>query len=229
MKKESDGKKECKKKESNAESLTKNEINEQNKTLKKVFIGVGVFIGVILLCVWFINSVRYFEYEDVKFSVIKEGELILYNTALPVYTQTGVSLSGQSILTERVGDYNFYLRNDPRKLEYIPFNGEILFRENMVLDVTTEELFCEGDWSLAIGNIQRLYPLVGINLLVKNESATYKPENEHMFITINKRNQTEIKQLDEFNYEINVNICEILKATEKFMVETFVKIAKREN
>ena len=73
--------------------------------------------------------------------------IIFYKTALPV------------IYNEEIVPYNFYLRNDPRKLN-VPVNGRISFKNNMVLEVTTEELFCDGDWNLAIGNIQNLYGIL---------------------------------------------------------------------
>ena len=206
MEKERDGQKECKEK-CQAEPITKDEINEQNKTLKKVFIGVGVFIGVILLCVWFINSVRYFEYEDVKFSVIKEGELILYNTALPVYTQTGVSLSGQSVLTEHTADYNFYLRNDPRKLEHIPFNGELEMRKILVINAT-KEFDCEGDQIIAIANLVQLYQFGGAQV-IRDSNATCDEEGRYMFINLQEGEVSGIEQIGPGSYNLNINECEI--------------------
>ena len=121
-------------------------------------------------------------------------------------------------------DYNFYLRNDPRKIESgVPLDGEIIFRKNMVLNVTTENLFCDGDWSLAIGNMQNLYGIMGISLLVWNESVEYLPVQDYMFVTFNEANVTEIKEKSGNSYELNVNDCEVLAVAERLMVETFLQ------
>lgn len=224
----SEGKKEkCNKKVCDEKPLTKTQINEQNKILKKVFIGVGIFVGVILLGVWFIDSVRHFEYEGVKFNVVKEGELILYNTALPVYTQTGVSLSGHSILTEHTADYNFYLRKDPRKLEYIPFNGELKMRKILVINAT-KEFDCEGDEIIAIANLVNLYEFGGAQIMT-DPNATCDSDGRYMFINLQEGEVSSIEQTGPACYNLNIKACEILEVTEKFMVETFVDIANRKD
>ena len=68
----------------NPEDKNESEMNKSSKDLKQlknVFFVVGflvlIFVGVFL----FINSVRHFTYEGVDFNVIKEGELIFYQTS----------------------------------------------------------------------------------------------------------------------------------------------------
>ena len=58
-----------------------------------------------------------FKYENLDFQITKEGDLIFYKTSVPVVYQ------GKDT------DYNFYLRNYPRKIESgVPLDGEIIFR-----------------------------------------------------------------------------------------------------
>jgi len=192
------------------EHSTKKQLEHERKMLKGIFLVIGAFILTIILIICLINSTRHFEYEGVEFDVVKEGNLIFYKTSIPA------TYNGKEI------PYNFYLRNDPRKLN-VPVSEKIEFKENIVLEVTTEDLFCEGDWSLAIGNLMNLYGILGVNLLVKNESKSYEPENKYMFITIQPANITNIEKTGNNFYNMNVNNCEILKVAEKLMLETFIR------
>jgi len=189
---------------------TKKQIEQESKILRNLLLGIGIFIFMIILIVFLINSVRHFEYEGIKFEIVKEGSLIFYKTSIPVM------YNGEEI------PYDFYLRNDPRKLD-VPVDEKINFRENMVLEVTTEDLFCEGDWSIATGNLMNLYGILGVNLLVKNESKSYEPEDKYMFVKIQPANITSIEKTGDNSYNLNVNNCEILKVAEKLMLETFIR------
>jgi len=181
--------------------------------LKNLLIGVSIFVLAIILIILGINSIRHFEYEEIKFDVVKEGDIIFYRTSIPVI------YNGKEV------PYNFYLRNDPRKLN-IPVYGEINFKENMVLEVTTEELFCEGDWNLAMRNLINLYELLGINV-VKDENSTCDEQGRYMFVRIQESNETNIEQFGPVCYNLNVNNCEILKIAEQLMIETLIKFNKR--
>lgn len=192
---------------------TKKEIDKQNKMLRNIFIGIGIFIFVIILVALFINSVRHFEYKGIKFEIVEEGEIIFYNTAFPMY---------HSMTGKHIADYNFYIRNDPRKLEKIPFNGELALLDNLVVDMT-EDFHCDGDGIIAIANLVKLYEVIGTNVM-KDENATCDSQGRYMFIQIQERDETSIEQFGPACYKINVHDCEILESTERFMTETFVKI-----
>lgn len=209
--------------EQETQETSKEEIKRQNEILKNFFIWLGVVIFIVIIAIVGINSIRNFKYKGLEFSSEKYGDLIFYKTSFPVRYEDKVT--GKVVSA----DYNFYIRNDPRNLDKkVLINGNIIFRENIVLDLTTEELFCDGDWNLAMGNLMK-FNLFGINLLVKNQTIKYEPENEYMFITINKGNVTEIKQLNETSYEININNCEILSAVERLMVEAFIRYKELNN
>lgn len=196
------------------------QMKKQTKMFKIIIITMMGFVILFLGVLWLISYLNHFSVGGVIFEIDKTDMIgkTLYKTSVPVAYKDGTT--GEIIATK----YNFYLRNDPRTLiQNIPIRGNITFRQNVVLDVTTKDLFCDGYWNVAIGNMQNLYPLFKMKLLVKNESEKYQPAENYMFITINKGNQTEIKQIDDNHYEINVNNCEILPAAERLMTETFIK------
>ncbi len=186
---------------------------EQNKILKNIFIFIGVIIiGFVLffLVFYYINN---FEYKGVKFEINKNEirGVTLYRTSVPVIN------NGKEV------DYNFYLRDDPRTIEQIvPLEGNIIFRKNMVLEVTTDNLFCGGDWNyfqLQLSNIA----IFDISLIVKNDSINYQPARDYMFMTINEGNKTEIIATSGNAYEINVANCEIASAADRLLLEAIIK------
>lgn len=194
---------------------------KQNKQLRNILIGIGIFILLILAVVLFFNSVRHFEYEGVDFEVVKEGEgeniLILYNTKIPLYDSSG----------EKYADYNFYLRNDPRELKDILFEGDLFFLTNMVIN-STEDFHCEGYGILAVANLVQLYEVMGTKV-IKDENATCDEQGRYSYLNLKPGNETKIEKVGPACYDIIINNCEILKGTEKFMVETFIMINNQLN
>jgi len=188
----------------------KNRKSSENKTLKNVFIVISAFGLVFILVVLFINSIRHFEYNGMTGDVVKEGNLIFYQTSIPVF------FKGEEV------PYNFYLRNDPRKLDEIPFDGEIVFLKQVVLN-SSAELNCDGDGIIAIKNLATLYEVLGAKV-IKDENASCDPMGRYIFLDIKPSNKTSVEQFGPACYNLNVNNCEILKSTERFMVETFVKL-----
>jgi hypothetical protein len=210
-------KKKTKKGKKEGKTSRKKQIESQNKILKNFFIGVGVIIITILLIFLFINQTKNFEYEGVEFSIVKFCDtrpcLITYNTKIPVIYQ------GEEIL------YNFYLRNDPRKLATsVPFDGEVVFKNDMFINITFNR-GCEGHETIAIVNFLNLYEISGINVIA-DENAECDSEGNSMFVLIQESNRTSIEQFGPACYNINIKNCEILEGTERFLIDTFVEIDK---
>ena len=86
------------------------EVKKQNKVLRKVLVGFGFMLLLVLVGYIFTYNMSHFTYQGVKFETVKESGLILYKTSLPVISD------GQK------AEYNFYLRTDPRKLSNISFD-----------------------------------------------------------------------------------------------------------
>ncbi len=194
------------------------QVKKERKLFWNVIIVMAGFALMFFVVYMVINSMRHFDIEGINFEVVKEGQLTLYKTSIPVtYQATG---TGQVVNA----DYNFFLRNDPRTLESkVPIAGNITFRKNLVLDVTTESLYCGGDWPIGLVNTQNLYNLLGMNVLANNRSLKYEPFADYMFLNINLGNKTEIRQVSGNTYEMDVANCEVLPAFERLMLETFIR------
>jgi hypothetical protein len=191
---------------------TKNQIKEQNKLLRNIFIVFGIFIfGLVIWSIFSYND-AHFKYDGVEFDLVQE--IAPYRTSIPVI------YDGKKV------PYNFYLRNDPRKLN-IDFNGDLNLNipmKKMVIN-TSGEINCDGDGIIGIANMVNLYNVVGISS-IRDVNATCDSQGRYMLVQIKEGDKSEIKQTGPACYELIVNNCEILKVTEKFMVETFSEINK---
>lgn len=190
---------------------TEKELKEQNKTLQNILIGLGLLVVGFVAVILFMQSMNKFNYENTKFELTKEGNLLLYRTTLPVYYQG------------EIRDYNFYLRKDPRKLEKIEFDGEIRLLKNVVIN--TSDIRCDGDEVIAVANLVKLWQVLGANV-IKDENATCDTEGRYIYLNIFEGDETKITEKSFACYDIVANNCEILESTERFMVETFVKVNK---
>lgn len=193
------------------ESKKKTAGNHENRQLRKIFIGLGIFVVLIIAFVLIGKSLTKFEYKGVKFEIVKEGDLTLYNTKVPLYDSAGGYYS----------NYNFYLRNDPRKLD-VEFNGLIGFNDEMVIRAH-DSLNCNGYGIIAIENLRRLYTLYDRSV-IRNESYGCDMEGRYTYVNIKPGEETKVEQFGTACYNIEIKDCEILEGTEKFMIETFVKI-----
>lgn len=202
--------------ESENKPATKEQIKKQNKILKNFFIGLGIFILFIIALFLIANQMKKFEYEGVDFEIVHEKNLIFYKTSFPLYSD----LTGKY-----TRDYNFYIRTDPRKLgKEIPFKGTLILLENFVVNAT-EDFNCDGDGIIGVANMIIPLQVLGANV-TKNESATCDSDGKYIFVNIEPGEKTEIVQTDVTCYSIKVADCEILKATERFMLETFIEVNK---
>lgn len=203
-------------------ALIKDQTKEQNKILRNFLIGIGIFIVVLVVVVLLFNSLTHFKYRGLEFNVEKFGDIIVYRTSVPVYSQTGVNVMTGEAVKEHTADYNFYLRNDPRKLDEVPYYGEIVLYKEVVIN-GTNELNCDGKGIIAIKNLANLYELIGANV-IKDPNATCDNQGMYMFLDIRPGETTKIEQVRRGCYNLYANNCEILEVTERFMIETFVKI-----
>ncbi len=198
------------------EELKKPE-SKENKTLRNFFIGAVVCIGLILVIVFFLNSIRTFDYKGLTGSVVKEGNLIFYQIGLPVIHE------GQE------KQYNFYLRNDPRKLDEISFDGNMFILKDIVINISEEfnPPNCEGDGIIAMQNLASLYNVIGVNV-VRDPSASCDDVGKYGFLNIQPGKTTKIKRVGPGCYNLFVGDCEILEVTEKLMVEILVNLKERD-
>jgi hypothetical protein len=88
--------------------------------------------------------------------------------------------------------------------------------------VNESQLKCEGYGAISMVNLANLYRIIGVNVTTSN-STICNPEAPYTFLEVTPGDETEIIQNGNC-YQISVKNCEILKATERFMLEGFVKI-----
>lgn len=202
------------KKEDIKEEFSKKEqAIDQNKILRNFFIGMIILILLIVLVVYAVKSTKKFEYEGVSFEIVKTGNLVLYNTKIPI------AVGGKN------AEYNFYLRNDPRKIgKEVPFEGNLSLAQNLVLN-STEDFNCDGYGVIAIANLVSLYKVSGIEV-IKDQNATCDSEGRYAFINIQSGNQTRIDKFGPACYNVSISNCEILEGTERLMLESFIEINK---
>ena len=198
------------------EKPSKNQIKEENKILRNIFILIGGVIILILIGYLMVDNVKNIEYKGISFKTVKfcdiEPCLILYQTTFPVISKG------------EIAEYSIYIRNNPKKLDNIIFDGKLNLPRSMVIN-STGDLNCDGDGIIAIANLVKFYELMGTKVF-KNETLTCDDENRYAFLQIQEANETKIEQIGPSCYNININNCEILEGTERFLIESFIEVNK---
>ena len=185
-------------------------VNNESKILRNLLLVLLLLAAVIAFIVILNNTSKAFTVDGVSYTKVQNGQLILYNTKVPVIYQG------------KKADYNFYLYNDPKKLQNeIPFNGNITIIPQSVYVVnTTGDFNCKGDGIIGLANLNNLYNLFG--KMIKDPTVVgCDLSGKYTFISIQESNKTSIQEISPTCYVINVNNCEILAATERYMTETF--------
>lgn len=191
------------------------EDEKENKLLRNILIGVGVVFLLFIIFILLNNNIGNFEYEGVDFKTIREGNLLFYNTKLEMMKNG-----------EHVADYNFFLRKDPRRLAEVPFYGKVAVAKNIVIN-SSGEFNCDGDGIIAIANLDKLFNVLGFKTL-QDKNATCSQSANYSFIQIEAGNETKIVQDGVSCYTVFVKDCEILDATERFMLEIFVQVNSKD-
>jgi len=202
--------------EEKEEILDEGKIKSQNKQIKiTLVIGAGLIL-LILLGFFVISSIKHFKYKGMNFDIEKYQDLIIYRTFFPVSSITG----------EHIADYNIYLRNDPRKLKDIPITGEINLQYDIVINADEmEQANCE-DNVIAIANMRDvLTSLVIKKHFFRNETLKCDLNGLYTYIEIKNSDRNSILQFGPSCYYLNVKDCDVLKTTEKFLIEVLAKNA----
>ncbi len=188
------------------------ELKKESKMFRNIVILMMGFVVLFLMVYGLIYLTKHFEVDGVKFNIDKTSAvgITFYNTYLPVNYNNSPA------------HYNFYLRKDPRILEKVEFNGTMKLEQNMVLNMT-DPFNCNGDGIIAVANLLNLYRVVGTKV-ISDKNATCDPKGRYMHVNIQPGNETKIVEYKPKCYEIYVADCEILKATERFMLETFIYV-----
>ena len=182
------------------------QIKEQNKILRNVLIGIGIFILFFIVGFYFMNSVKNFEYNNIKFDIVREKKITFYHTSFPMTYE-----SGEKAI------YNAFLRKDPRKTGEISIEGKVSLFEMLVLN-SSENFNCNGDGVIAIANFNNILGALGTKV-VNDPNASCDEYGRYIFINLQKGNKTEIKNVGKNCYNLKINNCEVLDVTERFLIE----------
>src|SRR3989344_2377981 len=157
------------------------------------------------------------EVKGTGYSVVNEGELKFYKAQIPMISN-GV----------HVADYNLYLHEDPRTLEDIYLsNPEVVVTQNIVV-ATDDDFNCDGDGIIALANFAKLYQTFGAKVF-KNDSLQCDRYAPYTHVLFHKADETGIDKPKHNCYVVNVNNCEILRASEKFMIESLANVNRYYN
>ena len=209
MKKEKkqDKKQEKKQDKPKKKKLSKHDSNA--RTFKIVGIVCLAIIILIIAAYVYINSLRNYAYEGVEFTTVQEGKLIFYQTSIPVL------VNGNTVVP-----YNFYLRTVPKQLKKVDFDTlDFQLMENAVMSFE-KDFNCDGDAIIAVANLAKLHEVLGIDL-IRDENATC--DSRYTYLRLQEGDKTSIEKIGENCYILNINNCEILKVTERYMLEMFVR------
>jgi len=205
-------KKEKKKKnpEIKKDSLSK----EKKKTLINILVFIGIFIAIFLFVFFVTKTDKSINYKGIEFNTLEKAGITFYYTYFNVTYQ------------KKPAQYYIYLRNNPKKLDkQIPFEGELSPRNFLVMNISSENLSCDGDGVIAIANCQDI-SIFDIEIM-RDENASCDEEGRYTFIQIEEGTTTKIEQYGPSCYRLTVNNCEILPVTERLMIEYFVKVYEK--
>ncbi len=189
---------------------TKDQIAHQNKLLLNILLTIGIFIVGFFLILMIFYSMNNFEYKGIKYNILKEGNIDFYHTSFPsLFVKPGIAVK-----------YNVYLRNDPRELNDISFEGNLVMLEMAVME-SKENFDCDGDGAIAIANFNQIMKAMGTSV-IRDPEASCDSQGRYMFLELKSGEETKIVQTGPACYDIIVKDCEILEATERLLIQTSV-------
>ena len=170
------------------------------------------------------NYFNKFVYIKLDFEKTQLGNIKFYSTKIPVANAGG----------DIIGVYSMNFRNDPRKLEYIDYDvpdNKIKFKkENVTYISFNPDMKACGNTTIALMNLAGFLKDFGnLNISSAVTYYDYAMDNNLSYITcenspdntviiIDEGEKTEIKKISGECYSITYNNCEIMPATEKFIL-----------
>jgi len=195
------------------ENTSSRQVKNSKRNLKIFLIVLGISLLILFIAYFLFYNFKYgkYNYEGIEFKTVQEGKLILYKTVLPVFYQG------------KEAEYNLYLRTNPRQLVKIPFEGKenLMLMKNSVINFENN-FSCDGDEVIAIANFAQMNQILN-STLMRDEDASCDLKGRYNYINLQEGNETKIVAFGPNCYNIIISNCEILKATEKYMVEFLVK------
>jgi hypothetical protein len=219
--------------EKEKEPTKKEKSSLMDKQLYWAFGIMVVIIAAFLIGSYVRPNPNSFEYNGLKFEKQMLGNIPLYKTTY--FTEKTIRTTGDVINTGESTAVNILLRSDPREIDDIPVEGEIEFlpREYFVYMTVSSspDLLCEYSL-IAMAQISSFLTQNGFKPKagVSDEQAaqeqdldyiTCENHPERMVISLEAGDENKIVR-DGNCYTIYVANCEILKPTEKFIIQSIL-------
>ncbi len=182
-------------------------------------------ILIVLLTPYIIKTyINSFVYNKLDFQKTQLGDIKFYSTKIPVTNLDG----------EVSGSYSLNFRNDPRELESIGYdvpNNQVIFKKENVtyISFNPDMQVCEDNGIALINFASFLRDFGNLEISSAVTDYDYSKENNLSFVTceispdntvilLDSGEKTEIKRISKKCYQITYADCEILPATEKFIL-----------
>ena len=212
----------------------------QNKQLKwAVFLMASIILIIVIVPFVNTNFINKFDYHGLTFQKTQLGQIEFYSTKFPVVAATG----------KVTGEYAVNLRNDPREIEDIEVKvgfDDIDFRYYKNGDgsigyypvyISLDPLMevCE-DSSLALLTLSGFLKDSGLEVgsasmdkeyAAANDVLYKRCEEESTVILVTQGNENKITEIGETCYEIRFKDCDILKVSERFVLNILEQYGKR--
>lgn len=189
------------------EQVSEGQIKKENKILGIILMILGTALIIFLVTHFIVQAPKTFEYKNMTFDIIDEGNVRFYHTSFPW------EINKQKVT------YNVYLRKDPRQNEKnVPFEGNLVITKAIVLN-TEGDFNCEGNGVIAIANFNQIFTALGATIM-NDPNATCDDQGRYNLITIKAGNETKIEEYSPRCYNLYVSNCEMLDVTERFITET---------
>jgi hypothetical protein len=217
-------KKENKNNKENSEIISNRNIKKnQNKIILGAIILMILIIAIITLIPIIKIQMSKFTYISLTFQKTQLGKITFYSSYIPVVDSSGKIISS----------YAINLRTDPRSLENINSNitnNTIKFIKTrpVYLSLDPEMKVCELN-SIAMVTLAGFLRDSGLDVKSAVTDNNYSTDNnlqyktcetspENTVILVNSGNATEVKEIKKNCYEITYKDCEIMPASEKFII-----------
>ena len=205
--------------------LKEHRTEKQEKQLKMAVVFMAVLIGLIFAFYFWMIGVGSFEYEGLEFQKVKEGDLIFYETRFPIKKLT---LTGNI-----VGELDFFFRNDPRTLDDIDVEEEVVLSKYIAIAAGDSEIEKCKETALAASTLSLFLTQLDFDTYGATTNKTLSEETGRVFIGENceKVRDTGIlfktgkenKITKQGNcYVLEAKNCNTLRVTEKFILEFYL-------
>tara|TARA_Y100000310_G_C20696237_1_gene825935 strand:+ start:2345 stop:3040 length:696 start_codon:yes stop_codon:yes gene_type:complete len=212
----------------------KSEEVKPKRSNKELYWVLGVMVGLIgvfLVGSFIFSGLNKFEYEGFAFNEERFGEIPVFHHSYLI----------NHPLTGNVIKYNFFLRNDPREND-VPVEGEgsIEFLPGKYTYIAIDGHGFEQcpQSTLAVASLSEFLTNNGVSVkgattrLIEAEKndlqfATCDSKPERVVIEIRVGEETKIVKESTMCHKITVADCDILKAIEKFEIQTLIEARER--